>query len=639
MCRPGSDITACKPNEGRALRPPVCLRRWPRGLLVLNQTPTLMHNYLRLLRYTRNHRTALLLIFVLTFAAAGMVALQPWPLKLLIDHVLGDNPLPPVLVNGLSFLALKPRDTVLIAVVVSGGLALFALGAVVDTALAWVWTIAGRRLVFDVAEDLFARLQRRSLTYHKRTPVGDLMGRVTVDSWCVYQTVDTLIVTPVYALLTMSAMIVLMAQLNLQLTLIALALAPLMVGSSFLMGKPLRAAARLKREVESRLQSHIQQTLTGIPVVQAFGQEGRESLRFTHFADAAIRTQQRSALLGSFNSLSSGLVTTLGAGVILWLGAKSVLAGTLTLGSILVFLAYLGALQAQMKVFAGLYPALQNLSATTNRVLEIIDAAPEIIERPDAVELPKSRGEVRFEAVTTGYETGNPVLKDISFRVEAGETIAIVGTTGAGKTTLVNLIPRFLDAWSGRVLIDGHDVREVRLASLRRQIGLVPQESFLFPITIAENIAYGRPDASQPEIEAAARSANAHDFIARLPEGYDTVLGERGGTLSGGERQRLALARAFLRDAPILILDEPTSALDGETERLIFEALHRLTQGRTTFIIAHRLSTARRANRILVLQAGEIVERGTHQELLAKRGRYAHLHELHQHPAAPAPIT
>jgi len=576
------------------------------------------------------------LISVLTLAAAGLVALQPWPIKLLIDHALEAKPLPPWLESLFRSLSLEPSRGVTLAAVVVGGLVLFALSSAFDAALAWIWTIVGRRIVYDVAEDLFARLQRRSLTYHKRTPVGDLMGRVTVDSWCVYQVIDTLIVTPAHALLTMAAMIVLMAQLSGRLTLTALALAPLMVAASFLMGKPLRAAARLKREVESRIQSHIQQTLTGIPVVQAFGQEERESSRFAHFADTAIRTQQRSALLGSFNSLSSGLVTTLGSGVILWLSAKSVLAGTLTLGGILVFLAYLNSLQAQMKVFAGLYPALQGLSASTNRVLEIVDAAPEIVETPDAVELASVRGDVRFEHVVSGYEAGRAVLKDISFETKSGEAIAIVGATGAGKTTLVNIIPRFLDVWEGRVLIDGRDVREVRLASLRRNIGIVPQESFLFPLSVADNIAFGRPEATRAEIETAARAANAHDFITHLPEGYDTILGERGATLSGGERQRLALARAFLRDAPILILDEPTSALDSETERSIFEALQRLARGRTTFIIAHRLSTARQADRILVLRDGAIIETGTHEELLARQGHYARLHELQNRPDSRA---
>jgi len=587
-----------------------------------------MHNYFRLLAYARRYRQSLLRIFALTLAASVLVALQPWPIQLLIDHVLEAKPLPAVLEKILRALSLEPTRWALLSTVVGGGLLLFALSSAADAALAWTWTVGGRRLVCDVAEDLFARLQRRSLTFHKRTPVGDLMGRVTVDSWCVYQVVDTLIVTPAHAALTMLAMIVLMAQLNWRLTLIALALAPLMVAASMLMGKPLRAAARLKREVESRLQSHIQQTLTGIPVVQAFGQEERESSRFTRFADTAIRTQQRSALLGSVSSLSSGLVTTFGSGVILWLGAQSALAGTLTLGSILIFLAYLNALQTQMKAFAGLYPALQSLSASANRVIEILDATPEVAEKPGAVELTDVRGDVRFENVAAGYETGRAVLKSISFEAKAGEMIAIVGATGAGKTTLVNLIPRFLDAWEGRVLIDGRDVREFRLASLRRHIGILPQESFLFPISVAENIAYGRPEAARAEIEAAARAANAHDFIVRLPEGYDTVIGERGATLSGGERQRLALARAFLVDAPILILDEPTSALDSETERLIFDALQRLTRGRTIFLIAHRLSTARRANRILVLQQGEIIESGTHEELALRQGHYAHLHDL-----------
>lgn len=595
-----------------------------------------MQRFRPLLQYAWRRPRFLALILALTVAVSGLIALQPWPLKLLIDHALEAEPLPPVIENLFLALSLEPaRGTLLMAVVV-GGLLLFALSSAADAVLAWVWTVTGRRMVYDVAEDLFSRLQRRSLTFHKRMPVGDVMSRVTVDSWAVYQIVDTVLVTPAQALLTIAAMIVLMAQLNIQLTLIALALAPAMVAASFLMGKPLRAAAKLKREVESRIQAHIQQTLTGIPVVQAFGQEEHQSRQLAQFADTAIRTQQRSALLGSVNSLSSGLVTTLGSGVILWLGARHVLNETLTIGGILVFLMYLNSLQAQMKVFAGLYPALQNLSASANRVNEVLEAAPEIAEKPGAPALPPVRGDVQFDHVTSGYEPGRPVLKDISFRVAAGQTLAIVGATGAGKSTLVNLLPRFLDAWSGRVLIDGRDVRDVSIASLRDQISLVPQETFLFPISIAENISYARPGAGRAEIETAAKAACAHEFISRLPEGYDTVIGERGATLSGGERQRLALARAFLRNAPILILDEPTSALDSETERLIFDAWQRLARDRTTFVIAHRLSTARHADCILVLKDGALVESGTHQQLLARGGHYARFHNPEQQPETPA---
>jgi ATP-binding cassette subfamily B protein/subfamily B ATP-binding cassette protein MsbA len=421
-----------------------------------------------------------------------------------------------------------------------------------------------------------------------------------------------------------------MAQVDGTLTLLAVVVAPFMIGASFLVGKPLRAAAKLKREIESRIQSHIQQTLTGIPVVQAFTQEDREHARFEQFADIAIRAQQRSTLVGSINSLSSGLITTLGAGLILWIGARHVLQGTLTVGGILLFLVYLGSLQTQMKVFANIYTALQGLNASADRVLEVLRAEPELTEKKTAhVFERRVRGEIEFQNVSFGYEPGREVLKNISLHIDAGETLAIVGPSGAGKTTLINLVPRFFDPWEGRVLLDGIDVRDVQIESLRQQVALVLQEPFLFgKHSIAENIGYAKPDASRQEIEAAARVANAHEFIQRLPQGYDTVLGERGATLSGGERQRLAIARAVLKDAPIVILDEPTSALDAQTEHSLLEALERLMEGRTTLIIAHRLSTVRRADRIVVLDAGRIVECGSHDELMADGSFYAHYHNI-----------
>jgi len=295
---------------------------------------------------------------------------------------------------------------------------------------------------------------------------------------------------------------------------------------------------------------------------------------------------------------------------------------------LLVFLSYLGTVQEQLKAITGIYGTLQNAGASVDRVIEVLATEQEVTNNPGARPLTSVQGHIRFEKVNFGYETDRPILRDVSFEVLPGQTIAIVGPTGAGKSSLVSLLPRFFDAWDGQITIDGLDVRDIELKSLRSNIGIVLQEPFLFPLTIAENIAYGRPDASREEIEAAARDANAHQFIERLPEGYNTIIGERGATLSGGERQRLSIARALLKNAPILILDEPTSALDAQTESLLLEALERLMKDRTTLIIAHRLSTIRKANQIIVLKNGRIIETGTHEELLKNKELYSFLYEI-----------
>lgn len=601
-----------------------------------------MHKYKNILRYARPHWLAFTFIFVLTVAASSLAALQPWPLKLLADHVLGRLPLPPALASIFRALSLPSTPQAILGVAALGGLALYVLNSALNVALTWAWTLAGRRMVYELSQDLFAHLQRRSLLFHSRNSVGDVISRITGDSWCVYQIMDTLLLTPCHALVTTVTMIVVMAQFDVKLTGIALVTAPLMAMVSLLAGKPLRAVAKLKREVESRIQSHIQQTLSGIPVVQAFGQEEREHRRFREFTETSIRLQQRSVLIGSFNSLGSGLVTTLGSGLILWLGARHVLQGQLAVGSLILFIFYLNQLQSQFKLFAGVYTTMQGLSANVNRVNEVLEAGPEIAERAGAIARSRHecRGQVRIEGVTFGYEPGRPVLREVSLEARPGQTIAIVGPTGAGKSTLISLIPRFNDPWTGRVLIDGHDLREIQLKSLRDQIALMLQEPYLFPFSVAENIAYGRPNATRSEIEAAARAANAHSFITGLPEGYDTQLGEHGATLSGGERQRLAIARALLKGAPILILDEPTSALDVQTEGLLMEAVERLMKGRTTFIIAHRLSTVRRADCIVALRDGAVVESGKHEELLARGEYYAHLHTIQfETKTPPAPTA
>jgi len=365
-----------------------------------------------------------------------------------------------------------------------------------------------------------------------------------------------------------------------------------------------------------------------MPAVQAFGREddGTRRLR-TGLARALDATVSESYAELRFKVVA-GVGTALGTAALFWYGGHEALAGHISLGTILVFISYLGSLSGPIDTLMGTGATLHAASGSARRVMEVLDAEPEVQDAPDATALHDVRGHVRIEGVTFGYQPERPVLHGVDLEARPGETVAIVGPTGAGKSTLVSLVPRFFDPWSGTVSIDGVDLRAATVDSVRAQVAIVLQEAFLFPMSVADNIAYGRPGASPEEIRDAARAANAHEFISALPDGYDTVLGERGATLSGGERQRISIARALLRDAPVLILDEPTSALDARTEHLILQALERLMAGRTTLLIAHRLSTIRGADRIVVIEGGRVVEAGSHAELMDNEGLYAHLQSL-----------
>ena len=584
--------------------------------------------YRRLFSYAAPYKRDWAAIVAATLLSTALSLLQPWPLKVLVDHVLGDTPLRGTLAAVVERLPWAATPGGLLAWVVLAGILVFAVNSAVDVVLSLQWTRVGRRMVYQLARDLFARVQRRSLRAHASQSIGDAMGRVAVDAWCVHAVIDTMLFAPGHALFTTVVMVVVMFRLDAGLTLLALAVAPFMTAAAWLFGRPIREAARARREIESRIQAHVHQTLTGVSVVQAFAREEDEQRRFQDLASVAIQAHQRSTLVGSLYGLGSGLVTTMGTAAVMWAAAMRVLDGRLTVGTALVFLAYLASLQWQLSAFANMYTTLQSAGASIDRVMDVFTGDDAVPEQRGARALPPVRGDVSLEDVVFGYLPDRPVLRGVSIAAAAGETIAIVGSTGAGKTTLVGLIPRFFDPAAGRVLIDGHDVRQVQIKSLRDQVAIVLQEPFLFSMSVAENISLGRPDATRGEIEAAARAANAHDFIAALPHGYDTIIGERGTSLSGGERQRMAIARALLKNAPILVLDEPTSALDAQTEHAIVDGLQRLMRGRTTFIVAHRLSTIRNATRIVVLEDGQVVEQGSHRQLLTRGGRFSQLHHL-----------
>ncbi len=587
-----------------------------------------MRRYRRLMQYASRRRRGLVTIFVLTCLASAAAALQPWPMKLLVDYALGDAAIPQSL---QSWTAADGGSTTTVLVIISAlaCVAVFLLNGLLNFAISFAWSVHGHRMAYDLASDLFARFQRLSLRYHGRRPVGDSLSRLTGDAWCILDVINNLLMGPLQELMVLAAMIAVGYVLDPVLATVALAVAPLLALASRWFGSPLKRRARLGREAESRLFTFAQQTFRAMPLVQAFGASGRHTEKFQELADDAVFVTQRGQLLGSSYGLISGLITTSGMALVLYVGGVRVLTDAIPLGTLLVFLAYVRRMQNASGNLFKVFTKLKSAEASIERIFEVLDSEEEIVESPRPVSLPAPvRGHLRIEHVTFGYDADRPVLIDVSLEAQPGEVVAVVGPTGAGKSTLVGLAPRFFDPWSGRVLLDGVDIRDVRIGDLRTNVAVVLQDPFLLPMTVADNIAYGRPEADRAAVIEAARAAQADAFIRQLPAGYDTVIGEEGATLSGGQRQRIAIARALLKDAPLLILDEPTASLDAETESALVEALERLMDGRTTLIVAHRLSTIRRADRIVVVDAGRVVEAGAHQQLIASGGVYSRFHSV-----------
>ena len=548
---------------------------------------------------------------------SALELLKPWPLKLIIDSVLGGAPLPWELAAGLGTGAMLLGACATLVVIYA------ALGA----ANVWanITTVRiGQRMVRDLRSDLYAHLHRLSMAFHSRAQAGDLLYRVTADTFALQALTMNCLFPAASALILLIGMSAVMVHLDAELTLLALGVCPLLLLAIGRLNRRISAAAGEMRERESEVLGVVQRAMGAMRVIQAFTREEDEHRRFMTASERSLAAGLRLYTLQTFYSGVVNLVIALGTAAVVWMGARHVLDSTLTVGSLVVFISYLAALYGPINDMFQVYGLALSARVGVGRVLDVLDVERDLPDGDRAFPAEGARGEVAWEGVDFQYATsGGPLIRDVTLRVAPGQRVAVVGPTGAGKSTLLSLLPRFYDPTRGRVRVDGRDVREYKLASLRRQIAMVPQPPLLFPVSLRENIAFGRPDARMEEIIAAAKAARIHEMIAKLPRGYDTNVAEQGVTLSEGEKQRLTIARAILRDSPILILDEPTSALDPETEALVMVALERLQAGRTTFIIAHRLSTVRTADLIVVIKDGRIVEQGTLAELVALKGAFA----------------
>jgi ATP-binding cassette subfamily B protein/subfamily B ATP-binding cassette protein MsbA len=590
-------------------------------------------------RYAFRRWGGLLAVMAAMLGKIGLDLLKPWPMKVLVDYGLTARELPPALAAFAMLLPAADTPRGLIGWSVAATVLLFLCAWILGVATSYANIGFGQRMVYDLATDLLSHLQRLSLRFHSRQSVGDSIRRVTTDCGCVSVIVKDAVLPVVAAIITLAAMFVVMWRMEPRLTLLSVAVVPWLALVLRRYMQPMFDRSYEQQQAEGHMYEVIERTLTALPVVQAFGRERASDRAFAHSTDRALDAAVASSLVGVKFKVLTALATAAGTAAILWAGAQSVLDGRLTVGSLLVFLAYLTALYGPLEMLMYGPSTTQAAAGSARRVLELLETQREVDDRPGARRLGRMHGHVCIEHVTFGYERDRPILRDVSLEVRPGETVAIVGPTGAGKSTLAGLVPRFYDPWQGRITIDGIDLRDIELKSVRSNVAVVLQEPFLFPLSIAENIAYARPSASRADIEAAARAANAHAFITRLPEGYDTVVGERGATLSGGERQRLSVARAILKDAPVLILDEPTSAVDAETETALLEALQRLMRGRTTIMITHRMSTTANATRLVVLADGVIAEQGTPADLLGHDGLYRRYHALQTDAAGGVPMT